>query len=101
MKHITLAVTSPVIRQVNATGPNQRQIGIRDASPELLVDLRAVRANSHISMPVNGVFELSVGDTSAIWAGHQSGRRAEDFTNLHNLLAQRPDRPVKFMWEDA
>jgi hypothetical protein len=48
---------------------------------------------------VNGVFELSVGDSGAIWGAHQgAGLQAEDFASLFDLLARRPDLPVTFSW---
>ena len=55
-----------------------------------------------LRVDVNGVFQLSVGDNGAIWENHQEpGRQAEDFTNLYNLLARRPEQPVTFSWSEA
>ncbi len=96
MAYFTLAVTSAVIEQVKAAGSTQRQIAIRDASPELLAAIRDASKTTRV--PV--VFDLSVGDTTAIWGRQQrEGVQAEDFTSLYDLLARRPDRPVKFEWE--
>jgi hypothetical protein len=87
MAYITLAVTNPVLRQVNAGHPGQRQIAIRDASPELLGVIRAATAKNQAPIAVNGVFELSVGDTGAIWGNHQAaGLQAKDFASLYDLL---------------
>jgi hypothetical protein len=72
MAHITLAVTSGVIRQVKAGGPSQRQIAIRDAWPELLAPIRAASKTTRALIAINGVFDLSVGDTGAIWGVHQT-----------------------------
>lgn len=102
MKHITLCVTEAVVQHVNnvgvnkQAGQNQRQITIQDGSPDLLDTFRVARKDNQVLVPVSGVFELSVGDTSAIWATHQTeGLQAEDFTSLYDLLARRPGRPVR------
>jgi len=100
MAHITLVVTEAVLQQVNQAGQNQRQIAIRDASPELLKVFNTARSDNRIVVAVNGAFELSVGDTDAIWAAHQAaGLQAQDFMSLYDLLARRPGRPVRFAWE--
>jgi hypothetical protein len=105
MKYITLTVTDAVIRQVNRAGMgrgdrNQRQIAIQGASPDLLALIRSAREDRRVVIPVSGEFSLTIGDNGAIWAGHQSeGLQAEDFTSLYNLLARRPDQPVRFSWE--
>ncbi|MGA3259901.1 MAG: hypothetical protein ABSE35_13545 [Bryobacteraceae bacterium] len=99
MKYITLAVTGPVIREVSAGNSYQRQIAIRDASPGLLAIIRAATGGGRALVAVNGVFELSVGDSGAIWGAHQgAGLQAEDFASLFDLLARRPDLPVTFSW---
>jgi hypothetical protein len=99
MKYITLAVTGPVIREVSAGNSYQRQIAIRDASPGLLAIIRAATGGGRALVAVNGVFELSVGDSGAIWGAHQgAGLQAEDFASLYDLLARRPDLPVRFSW---
>jgi len=100
MTYITLAVTGPVIRQVSAGNLFQRQISIQDASPELRSVIGVATAEKQVPVAVNGVFELSVGDRGAIWGAHQrAGLQAEDFTSLYDLLARRPDTPVRFEWE--
>ena len=100
MPYITLAVTTPVIREVNAGRSYQRQIAIQDASPEVLAVINAATAENQVLVAVNGVFELSVGDTGAIWGTHQRAPlQAEDFTSLYDLLARRPETPVRFTWE--
>ena len=99
---ITLAVTQSVVREVNAGRTFQRQIAIRGGSPELLAAIRKASARNRIAVAVNGVFELSVGDTGAIWEKHQAhGRQAEDFTSLFDLLSRRPEQPVTFSWFDT
>jgi hypothetical protein len=101
MAYITLAVTSGVIQQVKAGGPSQRQIAIRDASPELLAPIRAASKTSGVLIAINGVFDLSVGDTGAIWGVHQTaGFQPDDFTSLYDLLARRPEQQVTFAWDD-
>jgi len=100
MTHITLAVTEAVLEQAKDGNASQRQIAIQGASTELHARIDAARAKSQVVVAVNGVFELSVGDTSAIWGVHQTaGLQTEDFTSLYDLLARRPGRPVKFAWE--
>lgn len=101
MTYITLTVTKPVIEQVINGNSSQRQIAIRDASPELLALIRAASANNRVPVAVNGVFDLSVGDTGAIWGVHQTaGPQRDDFTSLYDLLGRRPDQAVTFTWND-
>jgi transcriptional regulator with XRE-family HTH domain len=99
---ITLAVTKSVVREVNGGRAYQRQIAIQGGSPELLAVIRQASARNRVAVAVNGVFQLSVGDTGAIWEKHQGrGRQAEDFTSLYDLLARRPEQPVTFSWNEA
>jgi hypothetical protein len=101
MAHITLTVTKRVIQQVNDVRPTQRQIAIRGASPELLALIRSASASNRVPVAVNGVFDLSVGDTGAIWGVHQrAGLQSEDFASFYGLLARRPDKPVTFAWNE-
>ncbi len=94
---ITLTVTKNVLREVNAGRTFQRQIAIRGGSPQLLAAIRKASARNRIAVAVNGVFELSVGDTGAIWEKHQApGRQAEDFRSLYDLLSRRPEEPITF-----
>jgi transcriptional regulator with XRE-family HTH domain len=94
---ITLAVAKNVVREVNAGRTFQRQIAIRGGSPQLLAAIRKASARNRIAVAVNGVFELSVGDTGAIWEKHQApGRQAEDFRSLYDLLSRRPEEPITF-----
>jgi transcriptional regulator with XRE-family HTH domain len=96
---ITLTVTEDVVREVNARRTFERQIAIRGGSPELLAAIRKASARNRIAVAVNGVFQLSIGDTGAIWEKHQGvGRQAEDFTSLYDLLSRRPEQPVAFSW---
>jgi hypothetical protein len=99
MPYITLSVTTPVIQQVEGGNHFQRQLAIRDASPELLALIRQTTAQNRITVPICGVFKLSVGDIGAIWASHQNaGIQADGFFNLYSLLSRRPDVSVKFEW---
>ena len=99
---LTLKVTQKVVRQVHAEGTSQRRIAIHDASPELLAAFRKASKRNPVSVAVNGVFQLSVGDHRAIWEQHQApGRQAEDFINLYDLLSRRPEEPVTFSWFDT
>ena len=99
---ITLAVTKNVVREVNAGRTFQRQIAIQGGSPQLLAAIRKASARNRIAVAVNGVFQLSVGDTGAIWEKHQArGRQAEDFTSLYDLLSRRPEEPITFSWYDT
>ncbi|MGB8259815.1 MAG: hypothetical protein WCE75_05675 [Terracidiphilus sp.] len=102
MPQITLLVTSGVIRQVANTGDlNQRQIAFRDPSPELRATLSSAAGHNRIPLLLCGAFELLVGDTGAIWAGHQKvGLQAEDFTSFYDLLARRPGHPARFECEE-
>ena len=98
---ITLAVTKNVVREVIAGGTFERQIAIRGGSPELLASIRKASARNRVAVAVNGIFELSIGDTGAIWEKHQArGRQAEDFSSLYDLLSRRPEQPVTFSWFD-
>src|SRR5215218_6571503 len=98
MPHITLAVTSPVIQQVK-TGQQFRQLAVQGASPDLRALLDTATRNHQVLIPICGEFELSIGDTRAIWVSHQAaGHQADDFANLYELLARRPDVAVTFRW---
>jgi transcriptional regulator with XRE-family HTH domain len=99
---ITLAVTKSVVREVNGGRAYQRQIAIQGGSPELLAVIRKASARNRVAVAVNGVFQLSVGDSGAIWEKHQGrGRQAEDFTSLYDLLARRPEQSVTFSWNET
>jgi hypothetical protein len=99
MHHITLAVSQRVLDQVYAGDFFQRQLAIRDASPEIAAQVGQASSKNRVEVAVCGVFVLSVGDTSAIWGTHQSeGTQFQDFDDLFSLLARRPDMPVTFRW---
>jgi hypothetical protein len=99
MKHITLAVTEAVVHQVQNAGKSQRQIAIRDASPELLASIQNATAVEPTTICMLNAFELVVGDTSAIWPSHQQTQtQAEDFRSIYELLERRPDHSVRFTW---
>lgn len=97
MPHITLKVATAVIEYVRMSGKrNNRQIAFTDYSSEFDA-LRNATKTDRVVVPVNGVFELSVGDISAVWPKHQTANfQADDFDSLYELLARRPDRWVKF-----
>jgi len=64
--------------------------------------IRQASARNRIAVAVNGISQLSIGDTGAIWEKHQGrGRQAEDFTSLYDLLSRRPAQPVTFSWFDT
>jgi hypothetical protein len=97
--HITLYVTEKIRNYADKTGTNSRQIAFRDPSPDLHLANPPATSGEQVLLAVNGVFKLSVGDTYAIWATHQSaGIQAEDFTSLYDLLARRPECQVRFEW---
>ena len=99
MPFITLAVTVPVIQQVNQGHDFQMQLAIRDASTDLSDLIRTANAENKVTVLVCGVFMLFVGDTGAIWRSHQNpGSQTDDFDNLYSLLARRPDVSVTFRW---
>jgi hypothetical protein len=99
MPSITLAVTTPVIRQINEGNEYQKQLAIRDVSPDMRALVGKANAKNKVVVAVCGIFELSVGDNGAIWGTHQApGAQLNDFTNFYSLLARRPDVSVKFQW---
>jgi hypothetical protein len=99
MAFITLAVTTPVIQQVNGGHEYQRQLAIRGASADLRSLIDKANAQNRVSIAICRAFELVVGDVGAIWGAHQSvGIQADDFLNLYSLLARRPDTSVTFQW---
>jgi hypothetical protein len=99
MSHITLAVTHPVIQQVQAGRHFQRQLAVQGASPDLRALIDTATGDNRVLVAICDVFELSIGDTGAIWASHQAaGHQADDFADLYALLARRPDVPVTFGW---
>lgn len=99
MPFISLAVTERVIRQIEKGNEYQRQLAIKDASPDLRDILDTANASNKISVAICGVVELIVGDTNAIWEAHQENKlQAEDFSDLFSLLSRRKDEPIKFIW---
>lgn len=99
MPHITLSVTGSVIQQVSAGHDFQRQLAVRNASPDLIALFDTASAGNRVLVAISGEFSLSVGDTRAIWGSHQApGQQADDFADLYSLLARRPDVPVTFRW---
>lgn len=98
MPHITLCVTNAVLAHVTAGHETQRQIAIREASPEIVHALAGATADHRMEVNVNGNFPLTVGDTNAIWESHQTGTQTADFADLFSLLARRPGTNVRFMW---
>lgn len=99
MPHIALAVTQKVLAQVEGGRDYQRQMAIRDASPELRASIDQASRENQVQIPVCGEFVLSVGDTGAIWASHQQTIQQErDFADLYALLARRPDTAITFKW---
>jgi hypothetical protein len=99
MPYITLRVTDRVIQQVQAGHPFQRQLAVQDASQDLRTLIATASGVNQVRVPICGVFELLIGDTSAIWGSHQAaGHQADDFADLYALLARRPNVPVTFTW---
>jgi CobQ-like glutamine amidotransferase family enzyme len=99
MPHITLAVTDRVIQQVGGGHGYQRQLAVRGASPDLRALIATASAHNRVHVAICGVFELSIGDTGAIWGSHQAaGHQADDFAGLYALLETRPNVPVTFGW---
>lgn len=68
MPHITLAVTDAVIQQVGAGHNYQRQLAVRDASPDLRALIGTASAGNRVTVAVCGVFTLTIGDTGALTA---------------------------------
>ncbi len=99
MAHISLKVATAVIEYVRTSGQrNSRQIAFRDFSAEFNA-LKDASEKKRVLIPVNGVFELSVGDIGAMWPSHQTENfQADDFDSIYELLARRPDRWVRFSW---
>jgi hypothetical protein len=96
---VTLAVTEPVLKQVQAGNDFQRQIAIKDASPHLLTALDKANSRSPAPIVVGGALMLMAHDTRAIWLSHQSpGIQADDFNALFALLSRRPGRAIRFAW---
>lgn len=99
MPHIILTVTNGVIQQVESGHPYQRQLAVQGASQDLRSLIDTASSANRLPIAICGVFELSIGDTGAIWGSHQAeGHQADDFSNLYALLARRPNVPVTFRW---
>ena len=98
MAYITLVVSEAVIKQADRSGQkNQRQIAIVDASPELRRSFDTASRENQIQILLCGAFRLTVGDTYAIWAAHQTpGIQYEDFDSIYDLLVRDHDEHVKF-----
>jgi hypothetical protein len=99
MAHITLCVTQPVLDQLDAGNKSQKQIAIKDASPELIEIISKATSANKVQIEINGIFTLTVGDTGAIWGKHQEGIQVQDFNDIFSLLSRRPGVRVPFSWK--
>ncbi len=100
MPFVSLKVTPKVVKQAKKQGPSARQIAIHDCSPELRSRIDSANGANRLPVRISGEFELAVGDNYAIWATHQAEPgQLLDFENIYEVLARRPDRPVKFKWD--
>ena len=99
MPHIKLKVTQKVLEQVERVGTSQMQIAIKGGSEDIEKAVLGANRDNKIVIPVSGTFLLVVGDSGAIWLSHQVTKtQTNDFQNLYQLLARRPDYVVTFMW---
>lgn len=99
MPTIILAVTQDVIDQITAGSDFQRQIAVRNASPDIRALLNQANRTNRIPIAICGAFNLFAGDTDAFWNAHQPpGIHAEDFADLFALLARRAGTSVTFSW---
>jgi len=94
METITLKVTSNCLNHVkNARTWSQAQITILhpkfDAS-----------AKNKVNIAIGGIINLVVGDTHAIWHSHNNTteQQMKNFERLFPLLANNPDKEVKFLY---
>jgi len=99
MNTISLAVTKKVATYL-AANPDvrERQIAIKDASPEIRASLDKATKTSPVTIRLGQRINLIVGDTHAIWRSHNTSRQAE-YDRLFDLLALHPDAPMLFTCE--
>ncbi|MFN3653584.1 MAG: hypothetical protein ACK47B_28735 [Armatimonadota bacterium] len=97
MSTVTLVVTQAVVNHAQAGNLNQRQIAIRNPSPEVRAALSHASAGNRLQLSLGGYVDLVVGDPGAIWLSHQ--REKEDFELLYELLARRPNTGMEFTCE--
>ncbi len=93
---ISLAVTQKVLDHASRGKAGEKQMAIRNMSPELRTRLSLANAKNHVSIELGNAVQLTVGDTGAIWRAH-NGASAEDFDLLFQLLARRPDVSMEFL----
>src|SRR5947209_5550523 len=96
---VTLAVTEPVLKQVQAGHDYERQTAIKDASPHILANLDKANSGNPGLIIVGGTLMLMAHDTRAIWLSHQGpGIQTDDFNALFALLSRRPGKAIRFGW---
>lgn len=98
MSMISLAVTVGVLRQEKVNGTSARQLAIRDASKEVKEVVQVASKKRKVAILLADRVRLFVGDTSAIWRA-QNPDSYREFDLLFDLLALRPDSPMKFRCE--
>jgi hypothetical protein len=99
MNTISLAVTKKVVSYL-AENPDvrERQIAIKDVSPEIRSALDTATKDNRVSILLGVRINLVVGDTHAIWRSHNMDNLAE-YDLLFDLLALRPDAHMLFTCE--
>lgn len=99
MAEIGLRVTQKELDHVARVGKSQRQVGISSVSDDIAPRIRGrQKGQPRELLRLGGCIELVLGDTSAIWASHNSTRLRE-FDALYGFLSKFPDREVRFPCE--
>ena len=89
MSEITLVVTRAEVEHYRAGHPDEAQIAMRDATPDIEPRIKALTANNRARITLGGCVTPVAGDPGAIWRAH-NGQYAEVFDSLFNTLARRP-----------
>ena len=99
MNTISLTVTKKVASYL-AVNPDlrERQIAIKDASPEIRASLDKATKTSPVNIRLGQRITRIVGDTHAIWRSHNMVN-VHEYDRLFDLLACQPDAPMLFPCE--
>lgn len=94
MGKICLKVTAKVIEHSKGS-INQRQIALTKPSESIVNVIKGCSKNNKVNIEFAGAFELTVGDTGAIWRSHND-ENLEHFDGLYELLCLSPDKEFMF-----
>src|SRR6266705_3194149 len=100
MAEVSLLVTQAELDYVATGRQNEQQIAVRSASQDVLDSLMQIDGRNRRELVVGGCISLVMGDRGAIWRAHNADR-LEDFDALFALLARRPRKEMRILFDLA